>query len=240
MDGSERRPGQRHLRLGDRPGDPEVDDLDLAVPPDQDVAGLDVTVDQTAGVGCREGPGDGRRDPGGLSGRQGAAATDDRREVLTVDQLHDDVRTGRILAVVVDGDDVRVAQRRGRLGLLAEPGREIGVAQVFRSQQLDRDVTAQLGVERSIDGRHAALAEQLDQPIATAQDRPDLRQAVFPLVGAPMVGASGGIVPHGPGAAVVRQSWSCCRYARNSVARSGRCRASSTDAFSQPIVVPAS
>ena len=59
-------------------------------------------------------------DPGGLGRRQRAVPPQDRGEVLAVDELHDDVRPRRVLAVVVDGDDVGVAQRRGVLRLLAE------------------------------------------------------------------------------------------------------------------------
>ncbi len=50
VDRPERRAGQRHLRLGDGTGDPEVDDLDPAVPADQHVAGLHVAMDDAACV----------------------------------------------------------------------------------------------------------------------------------------------------------------------------------------------
>ena len=146
VDGPHGRPGQRQLRLGDRPGDAEVGDLHLAVAADEDVAGLDVAVDEPGGVGRGERARHGGPDAGDLARRQGAAALEDGREVLPVDQLHDDVRAGRVRAVVVDGHDVRVAQRRGRLGLLAEARREVGIAQVLGAEQLDRHVAAELGV----------------------------------------------------------------------------------------------
>ena len=120
MDRAQRRPRKRHLGLGDRAGDPEVDDLDPPIRADQDVARLHVAVDETAGVGG----GQRSRYPGadarGLAGRQWGAPSEDRRQVLTVDQLHDDVGTARVLSVVIDRDDVRVTERRGRLGLLPE------------------------------------------------------------------------------------------------------------------------
>ena len=149
-------PGQRDLRLGDRAGDPEVDDLDLAVAADQHVAGLDVAVDEAPRVGRGERPGDGRADARDLARRQRAAPAQDGREVLAVDQLHDDVRAARVLAVVVDGDDVRVAERRRRLGLLPEARRELRVAQVLGAQELERDVATEPGVVRAVDRRHPA------------------------------------------------------------------------------------
>ena len=168
-------PGRVDLGLGDGPGDAEVHDLDLAVAPDEHVPGLDVAMDDAACVGGREGSCDGGPDPGHLSRRQGAAASDDGGEVFPVDQLHDDVRAGRVLAVVVDRDDIGMRQRCGRLGLLPEPGREVRVLEVLRPQELDRHVATELRVGAAEDGRHPALPEELDQSISTAEDRPDLR-----------------------------------------------------------------
>jgi hypothetical protein len=82
MDRAEGRPRQRHLRLGDRPGDPEVGDLDPAVGADQDVARLDITVDEPAGMRGGEGVRDAGPDPCGLPRRKRTAPAEDRREVL--------------------------------------------------------------------------------------------------------------------------------------------------------------
>ena len=70
VDRPERRAGQRHLGLGERPGDPEVGDLDPAVAADQHVARLDVAMDDAARVGRVERP----RDLGCRCGPPGAAA----------------------------------------------------------------------------------------------------------------------------------------------------------------------
>ena len=180
MDGSERRPGQRQRRLGDRPGDAEVRHLDLAVAADDDVPGLHVAVDDPLRVGCRKRPGNRGRDPRGLARRECAIGAQDRREVLTVDELHDDERTAWILAVVVDADDVGVRKRRHGAGLEPEARREIRVAEILGTEQLDGDVAAQLGVGRAVDGRHAALSDQLDQPVAAAHQRSDFRQTSVP------------------------------------------------------------
>ena len=95
VDRAERRARQRHLRLGDRPGDPEVGDLHPAVAVDHDVARLHVAMDDAPLVGRLEGARRLGGDPGGLARRQGAGALDDRGEVLAVDELHDDERPGR-------------------------------------------------------------------------------------------------------------------------------------------------
>ena len=50
------------------------------------------------------------RDAGGLGRRQGAVVAQDRCEILAVNVLHDDERPLRVLAVVVDRDDVRMTQ----------------------------------------------------------------------------------------------------------------------------------
>ena len=123
VDRAEGRARQRHLRLGDRPGDAEVDDLDPPVAPDEHVPGLHVAMDDPVRVRRREPAGDRGGDPRRLLRRQGPAAPEDRREVLAVDVLHDDERTRRVLAVVEDGDDVRVAQAGDALRLLAEARR---------------------------------------------------------------------------------------------------------------------
>ena len=201
MDAAEGRAGKGHLRLGDRPRDPEVHDLHPPIAADQHVAGLDVAMDDAARMGGLQRAGDRGRDAGGLRGRQRPVASQDRREVLAVHVFHDDVRPRGVLAVVVDGDDVRVAQRGRVLGLLAEPRPEVGIAQVLGTQQLDGDLATELGVERAKDGGHPALTEQLDQPIALTQGRPDLRQT-WPLAissgAARNLGrAPRGIVPHG-------------------------------------------
>ena len=176
VDRAEGRPRQRHLGLGDRPGDPEIRHLDPAIPVDHDVARLHVAMDDPALVGGVEGPGRLRGDPCRLARRQRPAPFDDRGEVLAVDQLHDDERPGGVMPVVVDRDDVRVVQRRRGLGFVAEPRAEVGVATVLRAEDLDGDVTVELVVVAAIDPGHPALAEQLREPVAAAEDRPDLRQ----------------------------------------------------------------
>ncbi len=172
--GPHRRARQRELRFGERPGDPEIRHLDPAVTPDQHVRRLHVAMDDAADVGGMERLADLGAHPGGLSRGQRPGLADDRRQVLALDQLHHDVRPGVVLAEVVDGDDVGVAQRRSRTGLVAEPGQEVGVASELGPQQLDGDVALELRVARAIDPGHAALSEKLQQAVSPAEDASDL------------------------------------------------------------------
>ena len=118
-------------------GDAEVGQLDHAVRADQQVARLDVAVHDA-------GPVRGRQPVGGLAEHvqrpvdgQRALVVQDRDQRLALDELHD--QEGELLgaavvdglAVVVDRGDVRVGQRRGVPGLVAEPGEEARVAGVL-------------------------------------------------------------------------------------------------------------
>ena len=121
MDRAKGRAGQGDLGLGDGPCDPEIHDLDLPVASDEDVSRLDITVHDPTGMGGRQRTRDASRDAGRLTRREGSTPAQDRRQILAVHELHDDERTGRILTVVVDDNDVGVTQRRRGLGFLAKP-----------------------------------------------------------------------------------------------------------------------
>ena len=217
-----------------------------------------------------EGPGDLGGDAGRLARRERPVPAQDRGEILAVDQLHDDERPVLVLAEVVHGHDVGMVQRRRGQRLLPEARAEVGIAAVLGAEDLDRDVAIELGVVGAVDGGHAPLPEELHQPIPPAQDAADLRQiAVSHRVGWPSgarivayrphalaaparvqtlrdaltvtVGTDRGTSPRGLrprlGSAYSSRPW---RYSRNSRPSSGRASASSTDALSQPMVVPAS
>ena len=83
-------------------------------------------------------------------------------------------------AVVEDGDHVGVVQLGGGLRLALEAGQEAGVRAVLGAQHLDGHVAAELGVVGAVDGGHAALADQLDQAVAAAQDVSDVSHARAP------------------------------------------------------------
>jgi len=93
------------------------------------------------------------------------------RHGRAVDQLHDDVQLAIGAADVVDGQHVRVRQRREQLRLAEESpppffSRRSGAR---LAQALDRDLARQLGVEGRVHDAHPAGAERFEQAIALAE-----------------------------------------------------------------------
>ena len=173
VDGAERRAGDGHRRLGHGARDAEVGDLHVPGVGDHDVAGLHVAVDDPLAVRRLERARGADCDPHRIVDRQRAAVAQDRRQVATVDELHDDVllAIGPVGAVVVDADDVRVRQAAGRARLLLEARGEARVGPELGPQDLDRHLAVELLVDGAPDRRHAAVAQRGDEPIAAA-DQP--------------------------------------------------------------------
>ena len=87
-----------------------------------------------------------------------------------VDVLHGDVRGPVVLEVVVDRDDVGVAERAGQPRLAQEALREGGVGLAKGAQLLQRDQAVEVGLAGEEHGGHAAPAELLEDLVAA--DRP--------------------------------------------------------------------
>ena len=91
---------------------------------------------------------------------------------LAFEQLRHDERRIGIGADVVHGEDVRVAQRRGRAGLLLEAVEAIDIGREDAGQDLDRDVTPEPRIACPVHFAHAACAERghdLVRPEASAR-----------------------------------------------------------------------
>ena len=155
----------RGLRVRQGARDAKVHDLDLAVRRQHDVARLDVAVHQVVRVRVLEGGQDARHDLDGLVDRNGRTVGDQVLDRVPLDVLHDDVRhrdrtAGRILddllARVVDGDDVRVIQRRCRLRFATEARLEDRVLRQIAAQHLDCYDARQASVEAQVDFGHSA------------------------------------------------------------------------------------
>ncbi len=170
MDAAQRRAGHRQLRFAEGARDAEIGHLDPAAAGQQHVGRLDVAVDDAARMRCVERLVDLLGDARGRNRLERPVLADDGGEVTAVDQLHDDERVARLHAVVEDIDHVGVIERRGRLGLLPETSDERGVAAILRAQHFDRHVAAKLRVVSAEDGRHPALAEQLDKAVAAGEN----------------------------------------------------------------------
>ena len=87
------------------------------------------------------------------------ATGDALREIVTLDEFHDEgVLAGRFLDRV-DRGDVGMIQRGERFGLALESGQALGVGREGLRQDLDRDLTTERRVRRPMHLPHAALAD---------------------------------------------------------------------------------
>ncbi len=127
VDRPERRAGDGTLGIGGQPGDPEVGDHRPPIAGEQDVARLDVAMDDPADVGDTECPGHVEADLCGLGRREATTSAKARGEILALDQLHDQERLAVVGARLQAGDDVRVAQDGGRQGLAPKTHRDVGI-----------------------------------------------------------------------------------------------------------------
>ena len=84
---------------------------------------------------------------------------------LALDALHDDEVHPVAGADVVDGDDVRVVQRAGRLGFLNEALFAGGISDLVGGQDLDRHRAVQVGVVGLVNHTHAAFTELRYDPV---------------------------------------------------------------------------
>lgn len=150
------RSGRAHDRVGDGDhlavlaGDPEVAQHGaLAALLDQDVAWRHIAVDDAEAVGVVEGRGDLAEDRQGRVELEPALLLDQLAQRAPADVLQQRVEEGLAVAVVVELDDVGVAQPRGDGGLALEAADRLAV---LRHQHLHGHlVLGELGVVRQPD-----------------------------------------------------------------------------------------
>ena len=165
-------PTLRDLGVLGRLGDAEVGELDHALVAAQQVAGLDVAVDDAVAVGVVEPPAGLREDVDRLARVERAVLPEDLRARLPVDVLHDDeVARGLVVEPEVEHlHDVGVHEPRGGQRLAAEARDEARVLRQVLGEQLDGHVALQPRVERELDRRHAADAEAALQAVAVSEE----------------------------------------------------------------------
>ena len=172
--GEGRRSGEVAAAALSELGEAEVEDLGEAVGRDHEVAGLEVAVHDPCGVGLGE-PLGGLREVAEQRPQVGSLLVDDLGERLAADHFHRDVvqrvrvgRAGRAHGLapdLVDGDDVGMAQRRGRPGLELEASDAVFVADEVGREDLERDIPPQRPILGQIDLAHPAGAERRDDPV---------------------------------------------------------------------------
>src|SRR6185369_12313449 len=148
----------------------EVQDLDAAVPRDEQVLRLQVAVDDALVVRGGEAVRDLHRVVRRAAGRE-LAAGERRAQRLSLEQLLDDVRRALRLADVVDGRDVRVVEDAGGLRLLLEAAEAVAILGEGRRKNLDGDVPGETRVPRAVDLSHPARAD-LAEDLVGSELRP--------------------------------------------------------------------
>ena len=86
---------------------------------------------------------------------------------LPFEQLGDEVGQLRVLAHVVDGDDVGMAEHAGGARFDLEPAHQIAVARQRLGQHLQGDVAAQARVAGAVDHAHRSRAELTDDLVGS-------------------------------------------------------------------------
>ena len=142
-------------------GQTEVEDLHVAVGRQEDVLGLQVSMDDALLVGRRQPPRDLGAHLDGLSHRE-RSAPQPLAQRLSLEQLHDGVGAPYVGAEVVYRKDVRMGEGRHRLGLALEAGQGVGALVQVGGQHLDRHVAVELRVASAVDLAHASGAEGRD------------------------------------------------------------------------------
>jgi hypothetical protein len=165
---------------------PKVEDLDRAVGPYLDIRGLQIAVNDPLLVSGLQ------RLRNLLRDRQGfiewnRAASYALREVIAFDEFHHERGSALTLFESVDGCDIGMIQRGEDFGFALKTCEPIVVSGERWRQNLDRDLTLQLGVGGSIYLPHPAFAD-LGRNLEDAEARAGSERQVADYMG---VSASG-------------------------------------------------
>ena len=177
--------GSQAFLASGEPADPEVgqeDPLCTAVPLDQDVGGLDVSMDEALGVRRVEAAGDAGQHPDGAGGIQRPGRLDQAAQVDAVDEPHRQIELPALLARVVHRDHVRVLDLRGEPGLALEALLEAVVGRQPRRHHLQRSLAVECQMAGAIHNAHSPAADHLVDPVA-GEGRARGQRVVFVRLG---------------------------------------------------------
>ncbi len=160
-------PGQGARLLVEELRQSEVRERERTVGMNEDVPGLDVTMEDPAPVCVRERVRHAREPPRCLATvhrgfAEPARVLDVLVEADTVDLLHREVQQPTSLAVAVDRDDVLMVKRRGRARLGTEAIPHVRVGGELRGEHLERDDAFERLLPRLVDRAHPAATEHAD------------------------------------------------------------------------------
>ena len=145
--------------------DAEVEQFHQAVVANHDVFGLDVAMDDSCGVGHGQRLGDLPR-PLDHDAAVNRLTTECSQRPAS-DELHRNELASLGLADVVNGDDVRVIERRGDSGFLFEAADTVRLLREVARQQLDGRLSLQARVLHEVHHSHATGTKGLDDTVMT-------------------------------------------------------------------------
>ncbi len=140
-------------------GQPEIQDLHAPVAEHEEVRRLEIPMDQPVIVRRGEAARDLERDVDRLARRE-RPLVQTLAQGLALEKLGHEVGRSLVRAHIVEHENVGMVQGAGRARLLLEASETIRIGGERGGQHLDRDLTSQAGVARSIDLAHAPRAER--------------------------------------------------------------------------------
>ena len=92
---------------------------------------------------------------------------------LAVHELHREEHVTVVLTLVVDGDDVGMAETRGGPGLAAEALDGDGVGRKYGAHDLEGNLAVEASIHRHVDGGHATVCEVREDAVAPVDHSAD-------------------------------------------------------------------
>lgn len=145
-------------------GEAEIEDFGVAARGDEDVRGLDVAMNDAAGMGGVERVGDVDRNVEERVELQRTCG-DEVFESLAFEIFHDDEGMAILRADFVDGADIRMIERRSGAGFAAEAFEGLRIVGNIFGKKLDGDEAAELEVFGFVDDAHPTAAKLVDDAI---------------------------------------------------------------------------